>query len=73
MVKQNEGKISVLKIDEVEPTTENIASGEYKIARPLLLVTKEQPDEKQQIFIDYLLSEKGLTVVEELGFIPPAK
>lgn len=73
LVKQNEGKISVLNIDGVTPTKETIASGQYKIARPLLLVTKEQPTETQQLFIDYLLSESGLKVVEDMGFIPPAK
>ncbi|SHK82091.1 phosphate ABC transporter substrate-binding protein [Desulforamulus aeronauticus] len=73
LIKQNEGKISALNIDDVTPTNENIASGQYKIARPLLLVTKEQPDQKQQLFIDYLLSEKGLKVVEEMGFVPTAK
>ncbi|ABO50805.1 phosphate ABC transporter substrate-binding protein, PhoT family [Desulforamulus reducens MI-1] len=73
LVKQNQGKISVLSVDGVTPTTESIASGQYKIARPLLLVTKEQPNERQQLFIDYLLSKKGLKVVEDMGFIPPAK
>ena len=73
LIKQNEGKISPLNIDGVAPTNENIASGQYKIARPLLLVTKEQPDQKQQLFIDYLLSENGLKVVEEMGFVPVAK
>ncbi len=73
LIKQNEGKISALNIDGVTPTNENIASGQYKIARPLLLVTKEQPDQKQQLFIDYLFSEKGLKVVEEMGFVPVAK
>ncbi|AQS60528.1 ABC transporter substrate-binding protein [Desulforamulus ferrireducens] len=70
LIKQNEGKIHALNIDGVAPTNENIASGQYKIARPLLLVTKEQPDQKQQLFIDYLLSEDGLKVVEEMGFVP---
>lgn len=73
LVKQNEGKIAVLNVEGVAPTTENINSGRYKIARPLLVFTKDKPDQRQQLFIDYLLSDNGLKVVEEMGFIPPTK
>lgn len=73
LVKQNEGKIGVLNIDGVAPTVENITGGKYKIARPLLMITKDKPDVRQQLFIDYLLSDKGLKVVEDMGFIPSAK
>jgi phosphate transport system substrate-binding protein len=73
MVTQNEGKIGVLSVEGVAPTTENISSGNYKIARPLLVFTKDEPDKQLKFFIDYLMSEKGLQVVEEMGFIPAAK
>lgn len=73
MVNQNPGKISVLSVDGVTPSLENITSGKYKISRPLLLITKDKPDTRQQLFIDYLLSEKGLKVVEAMGFVPLAK
>ncbi|WP_347488584.1 phosphate ABC transporter substrate-binding protein [Desulfoscipio sp. XC116] len=72
LVKQNEGQLGVLKVDGVTPTLETISSGEYKIARPLLLITKDAPNTKEQLFIDYLLSDEGLKVVEEMGFVPAA-
>ncbi|SFG06492.1 phosphate ABC transporter substrate-binding protein, PhoT family [Desulfotomaculum arcticum] len=72
LVKQNEGQLGVLKVDGVTPTLATISSGEYKIARPLLLITKDTPNAQEQLFINYLLSEKGLKVVEEMGFIPAA-
>jgi phosphate transport system substrate-binding protein len=72
MVAQNEGQIAVLTVEGVAPTTENISSGEYKIARPLLIFTKEEPQGHLKFFIDYLLSEDGRQVVEEMGFIPAA-
>lgn len=71
-VKQNEDKIGVLKVDGVYPTVETIGSGEYKIARPLQMITRDEPGKKEQAFINYVLSEEGLKVVEEMGFIPPA-
>ncbi|MGI5940643.1 MAG: phosphate ABC transporter substrate-binding protein [Pelotomaculaceae bacterium] len=72
MVAQNEGKISVLSVEGIAPTAENISSGKYKIARPLLIFTKEEPKGQLKFFIDYLMSEKGRQVVEEMGFIPAA-
>ncbi|ACV61091.1 phosphate binding protein [Desulfofarcimen acetoxidans DSM 771] len=72
LVTQNQNKLAVLKVDGIEPTVENIALGKYKIARPLLLLTKDKPDARQQLFIDYLLSADGLKIVEDMGFIPPA-
>lgn len=70
LVKQNEGQLGVLSVDGVTPTQETISSGDYKIARPLLLITKDTPNAQEQLFIDYLLSDKGLKVVEEMGFVP---
>lgn len=72
MVAQNEGGISVLSVEGIAPISENISSGEYKIARPLLIFTKDEPSRQLKIFIDYLMSEKGRQVVEEMGFIPAA-
>ncbi|MEG6616665.1 phosphate ABC transporter substrate-binding protein [Peptococcaceae bacterium 1198_IL3148] len=69
-VDQNQGKIAVLSIDGVEPTDENIASDQYKISRPLIMVTKDQPTAQQQKFIDFVMSAEGLAVVKEMGFVP---
>jgi phosphate transport system substrate-binding protein len=73
LVNQNPDKIIPLSVDGVAPTLENIQSGKYKIGRPLLLVSKNKPDDRQQKFLDYLQSEEGLKVVDELGYIPVSK
>lgn len=70
LVQQNKGKIAVLSVDGIEPTNENIVSGKYTIARPLILIAKAQPDERQQEFINYLLSDTGLKTLEDMGFVP---
>ncbi len=70
LVNQNPDKIKPLSVDGIAPTLENINSGAYKIGRPLLLVSKDTPDNMEQKFLDYLLSEKGLKVVEDLGYVP---
>ncbi|SCY00791.1 phosphate ABC transporter substrate-binding protein [Alkaliphilus peptidifermentans] len=66
----NEGKIIPLKVDDVEPTIENILNGSYKISRPLIVVKKGEPTEAEQKFIDFLFSTKGVEIIEELGFVP---
>lgn len=73
LVQQSQGKISVLSVDGAEPTSENIISGKYNISRPLIIIAKSQPDERQQLFINYLLSDKGIKTLEAMGFIPAPK
>ncbi|MGR6837500.1 phosphate ABC transporter substrate-binding protein [Syntrophomonas erecta] len=73
LVNQNSDKITALSVDGIAPTVENIVAGKYKIGRPLLLVSKDKPNSQQQAFLDYLQSEKGLKVVEKMGYIPAAQ
>lgn len=73
LVNQNPDKIIPISVDDIAPTLENINSGAYKVGRPLLLVSKEAPNDREQKFLDYLLSEPGLKVVEEMGYIPVAR
>ncbi len=70
LVNQNADRLFALSIDGIAPTLENIKSGEYDIGRPLLIITKSEPTAKQQAFLDYLMSDKGFAVVEDLGYIP---
>ncbi|NLJ73046.1 MAG: phosphate ABC transporter substrate-binding protein [Syntrophomonadaceae bacterium] len=70
LVNQNPDKLIPLSVDGIAPTIENINSGKYNISRPLLLVSKDKPNQYQQLFLDYLQSEKGMKVVEDLGYVP---
>lgn len=70
LVEQNKGKIAILSVDGFEPTNENIVSGKYSISRPLILITKAQADEREQQFINYLVSDSGLKILEAMGFVP---
>lgn len=70
MVNQNEGKITPLKVDDIEPTVENIVNGSYKISRPLIVVKKGSLSKEEKSFMDMVISEKGSEIIEELGFVP---
>lgn len=70
LVNQNPDKIKALSVDGISPTNENINSGKYKISRPMLLVSIDKPDAREQLFLDYLQSDKCMQVVEEMGYVP---
>lgn len=70
LVRQNPDRLAVLDVDGVSPTMENIVGGEYKIGRPLLVVTKNEPTGPMRLFLDYVLSERGQKVLEGMGFVP---
>jgi len=57
--------VRALKIDGVEPTTENIKNGSYKIARPFNIATKGNLTEITQDFIDFIMSKEGQEIVSE--------
>ncbi len=56
--------MNTVSIDGVEPSVETVKSGEYKISRPLLLVTNGEISEAAQKYLDYCLDE-GQTIVSE--------
>jgi len=72
LVNQNPDKLIPLSVDGIAPTLENINSGKYKIGRPLLILSKNEPDSYEQSFLDYLQSDQCMKVVEEMGYIPVA-
>lgn len=62
--------INSLQVDNVEPSAQSVKDKTYKIARPFLLVYKEDKlGESGKKFIDFILSEEGQKVAEENGLI----
>lgn len=61
--------VKAIQIDGVDATTENIKSGDYKIARPFNIATKEDVSETAQDFINFIMSADGQTVIEDNGYI----
>ncbi|MDD3268491.1 MAG: phosphate ABC transporter substrate-binding protein [Syntrophomonadaceae bacterium] len=58
-----------LKIDGIEPSVENVKNSSYKISRPFLYLTKEQPTGIAKAFIDFVLSDEGQQVIVDEGAI----
>jgi len=61
--------IKALNIDGVEATVENVVSDEYPITRSLYLITKGEPSDLEQAFIDFVLSSEGQDVVKDMGYM----
>ncbi len=62
-------RISAVSVDGVEPTIENVKSGEYAVARPFLLVTKGTESDLVKDFISFTESAQGQQIVEEKNYI----
>ena len=66
--------LKILRLDDKEPSYENIKNGEYLLYRPLYLVTtsprKSSPKVKK--FISYALSREGKAIIRKAGTVPYA-
>ena len=61
--------VKAVKIDGAEATTENVANGSYKVARPFNIVTKDGLSDVAQDFVDYIMSAEGQDIIEKNGYI----
>ena len=62
--------VKAVKVDGVEATAENVKSGDYKLARPFNIVTRDGDiSEAAADFIAYIMSEEGQTIVEGEGYV----
>ena len=61
-----------VKVDDVEPTAENINNGTYKLSRPFNIVTKGEvtkTSEAAQDFINFIMSADGQKVISDNSYI----
>lgn len=64
-----EPKVKAVSAMGVTPTNTTIQSGEYFLARPLVLATKELPAGDIKAFFDFILSPEGQAIVAK-RFVP---
>ncbi len=56
--------------EEVRPTSDNVLSGRYPLARPLNVMTDGPPDGAARRLIDLILDARGQELVGRHGFLP---
>ena len=71
-VKENTS-IKLLSVEGAETTAEDIYAGSYKISRPFLMLTKEEPVGAAKEFIDFILSAEGQGIVESHSYLKVSK
>ena len=62
--------IKILSIDGVFPTKKNMASGKYKLFRPLYLsLSKKNPSKEGAKLIEFVLSPEGQKIISKQGTV----
>ncbi|TDW20559.1 phosphate ABC transporter substrate-binding protein (PhoT family) [Breznakia blatticola] len=62
-------QVDVLRVDEVTPSVETITNGSYALQRPFILATKKDSEDAQEFF-NFIFSEKGKEIIEDMKYIP---
>ncbi len=61
--------LKTVKLNGVNPTSETVLNGTYKIQRPFICITNGEPSGLAKSFLDFMLSTEGQAVVEAKGFV----
>lgn len=61
--------VKALSVDGVEPTSENIADGDYEVFRTFNVMYGEELSDAAQDFWDFIFSAEGQAVAEEAGYV----
>lgn len=62
--------IKLLPLRGVAATTEKVASGEFPLSRPLILITTPEPPKPVQDFLNYALSPEVHDLVRQQSYVP---
>lgn len=65
--------IKLISIDKAACSEENIYEGTYKISRPFLMLTKDEPAGLAKDFLDFILSAEGQEIVAENNYLKAVK
>lgn len=69
LVAQPDSGLHGIALDGVAPSNDNVINGKYKLARPLYVVVKNEPNKFAETFVSYLLAD-GQKIVEAQGYVP---
>jgi phosphate transport system substrate-binding protein len=58
--------VSLLVIDRVEAAEETVKDGRYRLRRPVLLLSRKEPNPIAEAFAAFALSKEGQAIVNEM-------
>ena len=70
VAEQSGGRVRALTLNDVAPSSDNVKSGRYFLAREFLFVTKGAPTPAIRKFLDFVLSAEGDRVILANGAVP---
>jgi phosphate transport system substrate-binding protein len=70
LVGDKANSLTKLKINNVDPTTENISAGKYPFWAYEYMITKGEAKGASKAFIDYIAGDDFANKVKEMGYIP---
>ncbi len=65
--------VRLLPVDKVEPEVPTVKDGRYSLRRPLLLLSKKEPNTLVEAFSKFALSSAGQTIIGEIYVPMPNK
>lgn len=60
-------EVIAVDLDGVAATEANVKSGDYKLQRPFIYITKDAPKGLAKAFIDFVLSDEGQKIIVDEG------
>lgn len=67
---ENSDDVKLIAIDGTEPTKETLADGTYPLLSNTYIIHRDNPSEKTERFINWILSDAGQKCVLESGYLP---
>lgn len=63
-------RVKLISVDGIDPSIENVKYKRYRLVRPFLYLTLGRPAAQAQVFIDFVLSGQGQSILRKEGLIP---
>ncbi len=61
--------VRAIKLDGVEASRQDVLNGTYRLSRPFIFMSKDQPDGRVKEFIDFTLSDAGRQILDTEGLV----
>lgn len=65
----NELLVKALSIDGIKATNEHVFSGDYKLARPFIVLYKNNVAQPALDFVNFIMSDEGQKIIDDQGYI----
>ena len=62
--------VRLLQVDQVEPEEPTVKDGRYKLRRPVLLLSKKDPNPTVDALVAFALSTDGQKILDVEGYTP---